>query len=102
MKCFFSTAHSALPDQPWPRLRRLKNTTGVIVQHTLHIPQTHIVREFFSTANVIDIHNTQSLWEKLTYTLHNHYGKSLLAIENFGRMQIGGSVCFSSFYEFQL
>eukprot|EP00731_Ephydatia_muelleri_P002693 Em0001g2693a len=35
-------AHSALPDQPWPRLRCLKNTAGVIVQHTLHISQTHI------------------------------------------------------------
>ena len=67
MKCFVSTAHSALPDQPWPRLRRLKNTAGVIVQHTLHIPQTHIVREYFSTANAIDI--------------HNQYGQSLLAIE---------------------
>lgn len=67
IKCFVSTAHSALPDQPWPRLRRLKNTAGIIVQHTLHIPQTHIVREFFSTANFIDI--------------HNHYGQSLLGIE---------------------
>ena len=67
MKCFVSTAHSALPDQPWPRLSHLMNTAGVIVQHMLHIPQTHIVRECFFTANVIDI--------------HNHYGQSFVAIE---------------------
>ena len=87
MKCVVSMAHSALPDQPWPRLRRLKNTAGIIVQHRLHIPQTHIVREFFSTTNVID-----------TITM----GKVYLALKRYGRLQIGGSICFSSFYGFQL
>ena len=56
-KVFISNVFSAAPVVPWQKERTCLLPDGTVEQKILEVPQTHIIREYFRTANRVDIHN---------------------------------------------
>ena len=66
-KVFISNVFSAAPVVPWQKERTCLLPDGTVERRILEVPQTQVIREYFRTANRVDI--------------HNQYRQGLLAIE---------------------
>ena len=66
-KVYISNVYSAAPVVPWQKDRACLLPEGTVEQRFLEIPQSQLIREYYRSANRVDI--------------HNQYRQGILAIE---------------------
>ncbi len=96
-KVFLANCFSAAPVAAWRKERPYLLPDGMVKRRYIDVPQTHVIREYFQTANSVDY--------------HNQYRQGILAIERTWRTKswnlrlfqtVMGKILVDGFFAFKL